>query len=357
MTPWGLGLLALLAVGPAGVMDARAQEIRFRDLRDREVVLAKPAERVVALPAPAAPTLIAVDQSARRVIGMHPTVKEIAKARLIGRIFAETTRIESALLSAGGAAFTPNVEAIAALRPDLVIQRGELGMAVVDPLTSAGLRTALVAYGGEDLTRRNIQMFADLAGKPERGRTLIAWRDAVLAMLPGEPAADAPKTLFLSRFGGHLAATGTGTPNDFAIAAAGGRNLADRPGSISVSSEQLMVWNPDVLLLSSMDRNLSPEEIYADPILSATTAARNRRVYKVPLGMFRWEPPNPENPLFWLWLATLLPNDAPSYDLRTEIRKGFELIYAYAANEDELDEMLAIGPNKRSRHYDRVLRR
>lgn len=348
-------LLALpfCLAGPVG-----AGEIRTTDLAGNQIVLPKPAERIVALPAPSAPTVIAADRSADRLVGMHQTVGEVAKDGLLGRLFPRLNRLPASLLSAGKSAFMPNVEAIAALEPDLVLQRGELGPQVVSPLADAGLKTALVVYGDEETTRRNIRLMADLTGHPERAQALIGWRDEVLGRIrrPDGAAGKAPTVLFLSRLAGHLVVTGKGTPTDFAIAAAGGRNLAaGRSGSITVTAEQIMIWDPEVILLNSADRDLQPADIRNDPLLSGTAAAKAGRVYKVPVGAFRWEPPNAENPLLWLWLARLFHPDANGYDMRAEVRRGLGLIYGGEPTDAEIGRLLLADVNKGALNYDRIV--
>ncbi|WP_451985091.1 ABC transporter substrate-binding protein [Azospirillum endophyticum] len=346
-------LLVALSPGPGG-----AAEIRTTDLAGNAIVLSKPAERIVALPAPSAPTVIAADRSADRLVGMHQTVSEVAKGGLLGRLFPRLDRLPASLLSAGKSAFMPNVEAIAALEPDLVLQRGELGLQVVSPLAEAGLKTALVVYGDEETTRRNIRLMADLTGHPERAQALIGWRDEVLGRIrrPDRDPGKAPTVLFLSRLAGHLVVTGKGTPTDFAIAVAGGRNLAaERGGSITVTAEQIMIWDPEVILLNSADRDLQPADIRNDPLLSGTAAAKAGRVYKVPVGAFRWEPPNAENPLLWLWLAKLFHPDAHNYDMRAEVRRGIALVYGSEPTDAEIDRLLLADVNKGTLNYDRIV--
>lgn len=339
---------------------AEAAGVQTKDLTGAEIVLSKPVERVVALPAPSAPTLVAVDRSADRLVGMHQTVREVAKSGLLGRLFPRLNDVPASLLSAGKSAFMPNVEAIAALEPDLVLQRGELGPQVVSPLVEAGLKTALIVYGDEDATRRNIRLMADLVGQPERGEALVAWRDDVLGRIarPDHAASGGPTVLFLSRMAGHLVATGTGTPTDFAMTVAGGRNVAaERAGSITVTAEQIMIWDPQIILLNSANRDLNPTDVYADPLLSSTAAAKARRVYKAPVGAFRWEPPNAENPLFWLWLAKLFAPDDQTYDLRGEIRRGIALVYGREPSEAEIDHLLLPEINQGALNYDRIVSR
>ena len=77
-----------------------------------------------------------------------------------------------------------------------------------------------------------------------------------------------------------------------------------------------------------------------DPILSLTNAAQNGRVYKMPLGGYRWDPPNQESPLTWMWTANLLHPDLFDYDLRAEMRAAYQVLYGHDLSDADIDEIL-----------------
>ncbi|MGO7165380.1 hypothetical protein ACCS78_41040, partial [Rhizobium johnstonii] len=58
--------------------------------------------------------------------------------------------------------------------------------------------------------------------------------------------------------------------------------------------------------LNAFEAKLNVDWVYNDPILSLTNAAKSKRVYKMPLGGYRWDPPSQESPLSWMWTANLL---------------------------------------------------
>lgn len=349
-------LAGLLLTGAAA-----AEPVAFQDMTGRRVELAAPAARIIALPIPSAPTLMALDRSPDRLIGIHPIVRTIARDSLLGRIFPGIGAIETRFVMAGATAFMPNVEAIAATRPDLVLQRGERGADIIGPLLNAGLTTALVTYGGEDLSRRNIAMLAAAIGADPRGAALVEWREAVAGRLAPLREAGrrqrAPRVLFLSRSAGRFTASGDDSVMAHAIGLAGGRHAAEGlAGAKTASAEQLMIWDPDIILLNSAILDLTPQAVLDDPILSGTRAARERRVYKVPTGAYRWEPPNPENPFLWLWLAALMNEDGAGIDLRAELRGGLRNLYGFEASDDDIDRVLRLDVNAAARGYGRFAR-
>ena len=84
-----------------------------------------------------------------------------------------------------------------------------------------------------------------------------------------------------------------------------------------------------------------PQDIYADPVWQDVSAVRSRRVYKVPLGGYRWDPPGQESPLMWHWLTDIaFPRQQSG--LRGKVTEYFRFLYNHEptgrrAGQDPLD--------------------
>jgi iron complex transport system substrate-binding protein len=339
--------LARIVAGVSGAVMATAavaDPIAFTDMTGREVRLAKPAERIASIPIPLASTIIALDGSTRRLVGMNPLAKSAIEEGILGRIFPEAKAIPSDVTAPN---FVPNVEALAATRPDLVIQWGNYGEAIVNPILNAGLTTMLVDYGTEAKGRQFMAITARAMGRDDRIEPLVAWRDAVekdiAAKVAAIPAEQRPTVLYLARALSSLNAGGAGPAvyNDFYIKLAGGRNAAEElKATKPVSREQIATWDPEVILLNSFEPKLTVDFVYADPVLSLTRAAKAKRVYKMPLGGYRWDPPNQESPLTWMWLAKLLHPAVFTYDLRAEMKRAYKVLYGYTPTDADIDGIL-----------------
>ncbi|ODT73184.1 MAG: ABC transporter substrate-binding protein [Pelagibacterium sp. SCN 63-23] len=330
----------LLALVPVA---ASAQAITITDQEGREVTLDKPAERIVTIPMPMASGVIAIDGSADKLVGMNPLSLTALREGILGKIFPNALTITDAVT---GTDFVPNVEALAAANPDLVIQWGARGPEIVDPILNAGLNAMLIVYGNEDNTREYMTNVATALGKPERIEELVVWRETVLqdiaAKVAGIAEEERPSVLYLGRALSDITASGAANSyNNWYIDLVGGKNAAaELQGSQSINREQIAQWNPDVILLNSFEPELDVSWVYNDPILSLTKAAQENRVYKMPLGGYRWDPPNQESPLTWMWLAELLHPDLFDYDLRAEMRDAYKVLYNYNLGDDEIDGII-----------------
>ena len=332
---------------------SNAADIRLTDMSDSRVVLAKPASRTVTLPMPASAIFATVNGGATGLAGMHPSAHDNLSTMLLPAIYPAMEQVRHDITRGG---FVPNVESLLQIDPDIVWQWGHMGDELVKPLKAAGLKTATITYGKEENVRRWIRLFAQSLGKPERGEALIAWRQAMEQKIRHQVAAVSPskrlKILYLSRYKTGLAAAGYSSNFQFDAEVAGGQNVNTlKVAAPTINIEQLLIWNPDVIVLTNFERGLTPATLYADALLSDVSAVRNKRVYKVPAGGYYWDPPSQDSPLYWLWLAKLLyPNDI-KLDLRQEMRSAYRLLYQFDITDAQIDQVLHADVNKRSAHY------
>lgn len=347
-----LPLVAMLALAAT---PAVAEEIRFTDHEGRMVTLSAPAERIASIPIPMASTLIAIDGATDRLVGMNPTAKSAIIEGILGRIFPEARDIPSDITAPN---FIPNVEELARVNPDLVIQWAGRGPDYVDPITNAGLDLMTIMYGTEERTREYMTMAATAMGRPERIEEIIDWRARVEADIAQRtvtiPEAERPTVLYLLRAQENLRASGTeNNYNAWYHMLAGGKNAAEDlvGGWSDISVEQIAAWDPDVIFLNSFEAELTLARILDDPILSLTSAAQSGRVYKMPLGGYRWDPPNQESPLTWMWTANLLHPDVFDYDLRAEMRDAYRVLYQYELTDADIDEILWMEMQGGMAHY------
>lgn len=350
-----------LALGAALVLApgwAIADGLTLTDMTGRSVTLSRPAERVVTIPIPSASTVIALTGGPERLVGMHPLARSAIEEGVLGEFFPGARDIAANISESSSEGFAPNVETIAALTPDIVVQWGDQGDDLVAPLENAGLATGLILYGNEEKARGIIRFLGEATGESAKVVDLIAWRDATMAAiqdkLAGLADAERPSVLYLLRATSELRANGNGTYNDFYIELAGGRNAADELDGIKpVNREQIAAWNPDVILINTFERDVDLSAVYGDPILSHTKAAQSRRVYKLPTGGYRWDPPSQESPFTWMWLSELLHPDRVDFPIRAEIKTRYRSLYGQVPTDAQIDDILRMTMNGDSAGYQR----
>jgi iron complex transport system substrate-binding protein len=358
---WRIGIFLALVLAAMG-QPARAVDIT--DQRGRSVAFEKLPQRVVFLPIPGPATFIAVDGSERKIVGMNAHSASAMREGLLGRMFPGFARIPTNVVMGAGdpSNFNPNVESILALRPDAVFQWAtSVSGDVIGVLDRTGVPVLGMRAGSQEDLAGFITVMGQVAGDEARAADLLARQEQVMRKLEsamsGAPDLQRPRVIYFSRAAQTLRVGGKRSHSDFYIRLAGGQNVASEIGAANtVTIEQVLAWNPQTILLGNFDSAM-PSDIYDDPRWQGVEAVKNRRVYKMPLGGYRWDPPSQESALTWMWLAGLLHPELAQMNLRAAMREWFTFLYKHDLTDDEIDAILSAPRNRQSAGYDRYLAR
>lgn len=359
----GLSTLPLLITSRAtqGENLPKGAEIRFRDLTGAEVVLSGPARRIIDLWTVGTAFAIAAHGSPARMIAVNNRAHEIFKRGLIGRLYPEVFDIPSDVLMGNGA---PNIERLIKLNPDLVVDFMHGSRDGAAAMRNAGLQVARYTEmeGGIVPTiAALLRMYGEIIGDTSRSEPIISLMEQTmkrLDALSSVPQSARPSVIQLMQHGDRLYASGGGVGgiySDFIYLAGGVNAAASLPGITPTSVEQIMAWDPDVILLFQQD-DTAAGMIYDHPILGDSKAAHARRVYVVPIGTNNWGSMGPDEYLSPIWLAELLHPDRIDNMLREDMRRVFKAILGHTFSDGDLDTILRIDLNGNSAGYDRFLR-
>lgn len=350
--------IALLAIsGLALACSVHAQPVKVEDFRGKIVELPAPAERIVVIPLPLPSVIMALDGSAKRLIGIQPSARKSIEDGFLKRVFPEALNIPKEIVRGGQ--FTPNIETILGLKPDLIVQWHQPPELVAN-LESAGL-TAVALYNDPPtqlLLERNLTIIGEAIGRGDRVRALLGMHHAaqtkISAVTQSIPDHDRPRALYFREYGANLQVSGSENYRNYWITLAGGRNAGAtlKGTNLSVNKEQIVLWNPEVIFLGAFDDS-TPQMVVSAPELAGVDAVRNRRVYKVPHGGYRWDPGSHESFLTWQWAAMLLQPAKFNIDLRSEMRSSYEFFYNHKLDDTEIDQILQMELNRDSAGYER----
>jgi iron complex transport system substrate-binding protein len=222
-------------------------EVRLVDAAGAELVLSRPARRVVSLVPSATQTLRAMR----------------AEAVLVGRTEFDTAPWATHLPSVGGG-IEPNLEAVVALRPDLVVRfAGEQDPRTPARLDALGIRHLAVRPDRVDDIYRTARLLGAATGYDEAADSLVSSLREGLAAVAAS-VRELPRLRVVYVLGGTPPwVAGPGTYIDEVISLAGGDNVFGDLDNLyaAVSPEELRTRDLDVVLLSagaSYDRSLTP---------------------------------------------------------------------------------------------------
>jgi len=260
-----------VAVEPTAAPAVIDTSISLTDDLGRAVTLEAPAVRVVSM-APSNTELLFAVGAGDQVVGRDPYSNFPEEALAVADI--------------GDTYASLNTEFILSLEPDLVLAAGITPPEQVDQLEQLGI-TVYWLGNPTDLEGlyRNLETVGILTGREQEALAAIdelsARADAVLATVSG--VTDKP-TVFYEVDGqsdpNAPFTAGAGTFIDLIINLAGGVNVVgDQNGYIAYSIEDLLVADPDVILLGDFAWGATVESVAARSGWGALSAVTNEQVH------------------------------------------------------------------------------
>jgi len=111
-------------------------------------------------------------------------------------------------------------------------------------------------------------------------------------------------------------------------------------GKTHVGLEQVILWNPDVILANEPG---TVETVTGDAQWSSVSAVKNKRVYQMPIGISRWgHPGSLETPLALLWTAkTIYPDYFSDIDIHAETKAFYKRFFNYDVSDELVRQILS----------------
>ena len=301
---------------------SEAGGITLTDQAGRTVTLEQPAESIVSC----------------YYISTYATIALGLKDKIVGLENKADTRALYALaapelpqLTQVGTLKELNVEAVAALEPDLVIMPQklidnaqtleDLGITVmiVNPETQEGLETMLTLIG-------------EACGASDQAQALIDYNHTQLERA-AEMTADLEKpSVCLLGNSSYLSVAPAAMYQNDLIEQAGGVNAAasiEEDYWADVSYETLLALAPEVLVIPSA-ASYTAEDVMNDPQLADLPAVQNGAVYTMPQGLDEWDSPTPSGILGVLWLTSVLhPEAYPFEEFTADAQAFYQTFYGF----------------------------
>jgi len=233
------------------------------DAVGRIVTLAVPAQRIVSL-SPAATELVFALGAGNRLVGRTTWCDYPPEARAVPSV---------------GDGLSPNIEAVVARRPDLVLlYRSPLDQSAADHLSRLGIPAVVLEQDRLSQLGRAARLVGRLTGRDSAGDSLAA----VLAGIVARPPPPARVRLAFVVWDTPPVVIGGGSYLDELATLAGAVNVFhDLPGaSASVALETIAVRDPDVIAMprDSAGVDAGPPAFLRRPEWQVIRAVRERRV-------------------------------------------------------------------------------
>lgn len=237
--------------------------------------------------------------------------------------------------------YAPLMEHLLQAAPDVVLT---MDRSTAQTLNRAAIPAVYLAWRKPDDVKAVVRLLGELFHRPHQAARYVERFDEILGRVDAAIRRDRsrrPKVLYFSPATlrqPHLIA-------EWWIKAAGGDSVTDdgrQTESRSFTMEQLMAWDPDVLIVSGPEER---EMILREARFSELQAVRGGRVLVAPCGAHTWANRTSEQPLTILWAASKFHPDVVPADWVSQETKRFYLdLFGVDLSAAQIDEILAGGP-------------
>ena len=327
---------------PSAAVSAEAATREFTDSTGRTVTVPNEVTRV-AVSGPLT-QIYAIPLVGDLMVGVSNYIAEDIEKYLPDYI---STLPELGQLYGGGAEL--DLEAILAADPDVVIDIGDSKDGIAEDMDSLSEQTG-IPFVHIDATVQTspdaYRMLGELVGREDEAEEIASWLEGIYDMMTGmmeKVDADGARKTALYCLGGkglNVIAKGSYHAETFNMMT---DNLADLPDNGSgneVDMEQLLVWNPEVVVFA-------PDSVYdsvgSDAAWQQLQAVSSGNYYKTPYGPYGWlsSPPSVQRYLGMVWLGALLYPDYCEYDLQEVVTEYYKLFYECDLTQEMYDELMA----------------
>lgn len=225
------------------------------------------------------------------------------------------------------------IEEVLQVQPDLCLT---MTQSTAEELAEKGLAAVYLSWSEVEDVKVAVELMGDILGKEDIAQDYIAYFDDTVARA-AELTADLTEEERKTVIYGDVA--GLSQPHMIAewwIEAAGGISVtkqAHTEESLTYTTEDLLLWDPDVMLVTSRQA----DELKADSQLAGITAIQNDAIYYVPTVAHVWGNRTVEQPLTILWTVNkLYPERYSAEELAQDIHYFYAHYFLYDMTEEEI---------------------
>ena len=249
-----------------------------------------------------------------------------------------------------------NYEAVIAANPTIAINSGKISDTMVSDCDalSESLGIPVVAVDNElNNSAEAFRFMGELLGVEDHAEELAQYAEQVFTDI--NALSDIPEEKKVSVYFGNgedsLETAPRGSQHAQILDAINAVNVADLElgdGSrVQISAEQLLAWDPDVIVVNGEPKadksgSSAAEDILSNPDYASLKAVQDQKVYGTPNAPFSWvdRPAGPNRLIGMRWFSALIYPEYIKCDINEEIHKFFDLFYHVDLSDEQLENVL-----------------
>ena len=249
-----------------------------------------------------------------------------------------------------------NYEAVIAANPTIAINSGKINDTMVSDCDalSESLGIPVVAVDNElNNSAEAFRFMGELLGVEDHAEELAQYAEQVFTDI--NALSDIPEEKKVSVYFGNgedsLETAPRGSQHAQILDVINAVNVADLElgdGSrVQISAEQLLAWDPDVIVVNGEPKadksgSSAAEDILSNPDYASLKAVQDQKVYGTPNAPFSWvdRPAGPNRLIGMRWFSALIYPEYIKCDINEEIHKFFDLFYHVDLSDEQLENVL-----------------
>ena len=249
-----------------------------------------------------------------------------------------------------------NYEAVIAANPTIAINSGKINDTMVSDCDalSESLGIPVVAVDNElNNSAEAFRFMGELLGVEDHAEELAQYAEQVFTDI--NALSDIPEEKKVSVYFGNgedsLETAPRGSQHAQILDAINAVNVADLElgdGSrVQISAEQLLAWDPDVIVVNGEPKadksgSSAAEDILSNLDYASLKAVQDQKVYGTPNAPFSWvdRPAGPNRLIGMRWFSALIYPEYIKCDINEEIHKFFDLFYHVDLSDEQLENVL-----------------
>lgn len=249
-----------------------------------------------------------------------------------------------------------NYEAVIAANPTIAINSGKINDAMVSDCDalSESLGIPVVAVDNElNNSAEAFRFMGELLGVEDHAEELAQYAEQVFTDI--NVLSDIPEEKKVSVYFGNgedsLETAPRGSQHAQILDAINAVNVADLELGdgfrVQISAEQLLAWDPDVIVVNGEPKadksgSSAAEDILSNPDYASLKAVQDQKVYGTPNAPFSWvdRPAGPNRLIGMRWFSALIYPEYIKCDINEEIHKFFDLFYHVDLSDEQLENVL-----------------
>ena len=233
--------------------------------------------------------IVGIDTSSKKDVFLNQIHPDIKKAKAVG-----------------SKSIGLNLETIISLKPDIVVlytQKG--GKSLQKKLAKLKINSVIIFPESFDKIKESLKILADASNRVARYEKVVSKIDEILNLIKVKTTHINLKksAYYLSPIDVFNTSAGNMLQSEI-IEKAGLKNVSKNMRGYfqNISPEQLIVWNPEIIIASSRSYKKA-SKIFERKEFYSIKAVRDKKIYKIPSELIAWDFPSPLSILASIWLS------------------------------------------------------